>query len=278
MSHDTIPMTTPTTPRGLTRQRWIALIAATVALLSLAAGRDACAEETTSAAAQTVDVAAHAARVGVTMDPGSLRELRPGAYQFTANGRVFHMLGPYLVTGPVIDLDREQPENITLVREQEIRREALAEIAPDTTVVFPPKAKGKTAPKARLVVFTDPTCAFCQRFHQEVPALNDAGVEIVYLPFPRAGDDSPAAKALEAAWCATDQRKALTQVLADATNLEGIRRKKGTCTFADVLRHAKDMARRVGVAGTPAVFTLAGQQLGGYRTAADFLKHLGIAQ
>ena len=70
-----------------------------------------------------------------------------------------------------------------------LRRDLLESFPAEDMVVYP--AEGDE--KASLKVFTDTTCPFCRRLHQEVPELQAAGVAVRYLPFPRSGPDGPGA-------------------------------------------------------------------------------------
>ena len=119
--------------------------------------------------------------------------------------------------------------------------------------------------RGHLVVFTDPTCTFCQKFHQELPLLNALGVRVDYLAFPRGGAGTPAASSLAAAWCSEDPQGSLDALKAGLTPPgDG---GSGSCDEVVSMHH--DLGRSIGVHGTPGVFNAAtGQQLGG---------HIGIA-
>ena len=59
-------------------------------------------------------------------------------------------------------------------------------------------------------VFTDTSCPYCSRLHEEIGALSDANIRVRYLLYPRAGLDSDAAKQLESVWCSDDPQNAMT--------------------------------------------------------------------
>ena len=61
------------------------------------------------------------------------------------------------------------------------RREIFANRTTEDMIVFKPK--GKT--KAVLNVFTDVDCGYCRKLHREVSQLNDFGIEVRYLAYPR---------------------------------------------------------------------------------------------
>jgi len=63
----------------------------------------------------------------------------------------------------------------------------------------------------RLTVVTDIDCPYCRQLHQEIGALNEAGVSVRYIMLPRAGLESAAYdKAVNAA-CADRPESALTR-------------------------------------------------------------------
>jgi hypothetical protein len=78
-------------------------------------------------------------------------------------------------------LDLSTGENLTEAKRSGDRLEALSGFPADDFVLFP--AEGEE--RARVLVFTDTTCPYCRKLHQEVPALRKAGVTIAYIPFPR---------------------------------------------------------------------------------------------
>lgn len=173
--------------------------------------------------------------------------------------------GTYLISG---DLYRAIPGK-GLVNQTEMergaqRRSALAKLNRAQLITFPAKGKEKSA----LYVFTDVDCGYCRKLHQEVPQLNDAGITVHYLAFPRSGTDSETARKMDAVWCALDRGKAMTAS------------KRGTAVppapamckspVADQYR----LGVAMGVRGTPAVFDAQGEQLGGYVPAAKLIEQL----
>ena len=50
--------------------------------------------------------------------------------------------------------------------------------------------------------FTDISCPYCQKLHQEVPELNKQGVTVRYLAFPRNGvKNNVVSQQMNAVWC-----------------------------------------------------------------------------
>lgn len=98
-------------------------------------------------------------------------------------------------------------ENLTEGRREAWRRRLLAKVDPGLAILYP-------AREARwaITVFTDVDCMHCQRLHSEVHELNEAGVSVRYMAYPRAGLESSSYSDMVSAWCANDRRTALTRL------------------------------------------------------------------
>ena len=132
-------------------------------------------------------------------------------------------------------------------------------------IVFP--AAGEV--KKQIFVFTDITCGFCRKLHQEtVPGLQAAGVEVHYLGFPREGLVGGAKSSLDTAFCSSDRQGALTSL----KNNEEIEAK--TCDSPVPSHYA--LAQEFGINSTPAIVMLDGTLIKGYMPADTMLQSLGI--
>ena len=111
-------------------------------------------------------------------------------------------------------------------------------------------------------------CGYCRKLHQEVPELNRLGIAVRYLAYPRAGIDSASYNKIVSAWCAPDQKKALTQAKAG----ESI---PGRSCDNPVKAHF-ELGGLVGVTGTPSIVFEDGRLLPGYLPAARLAAQLGL--
>lgn len=157
--------------------------------------------------------------------------------------------GKYLIQGDIVELGSERPINISGKAMSTLAAEALAAVDPTEMIIFP--AKGDT--KAVIYAFTDPSCYYCQKLHQEIDKTNAAGVEVRYLAWPRSEQMIPTVTSV---WCSSDRNDSLTasklgQAVAPAS-----------CDNP-VKKHMA-LGFKLGVSGTPAIFSESGQQLGGY--------------
>jgi thiol:disulfide interchange protein DsbC len=118
-------------------------------------------------------------------------------------------------------------------------------------------------------VFTDVSCFYCQKLHKEVPELNRRGVEVRYLAYPRQGIGSPGFRQLASAWCADDRQTTLTRL----KNREEL--PENVCP-GNPIAEQFELGQQLGVRGTPAIVTSAGEMLPGYRSADDLIGLLGV--
>lgn len=165
--------------------------------------------------------------------------------------------GTYLFQGAMVELGGDKPVDISAKLQSTGAKTALSALDKKDMIVF--NAKGTT--KAAIYVFSDPTCHYCQKLHEEIEETTAQGVEVRYLAWPRGQEILPLAEAI---WCSKDRKDALT------------RAKKGEKITADscdnpVKEHIA-LGYSLGVSGTPAIFAENGTQLGGYLPSNELVK------
>lgn len=185
-----------------------------------------------------------------------------GLYEITLGPQLLYVSadGRYIIRGDVIDIDRG--ENVSETARKRVRIDALNELGEDKMIVFAPPAVKQT-----ITVFTDVTCPYCVKLHNEVGQLNKAGIKVRYLAFPRAGVPSAAYDQMVSVWCADDPQKAMT----DAKSGRTVAPKRCENPVAEHYQ----MGQLVGVGGTPTIILDDGAIIGGYVPAA---KLIGYAQ
>jgi thiol:disulfide interchange protein DsbC len=179
-----------------------------------------------------------------------------GIYQ-TQFGSKFAYLtgnGRYVLIGDMIDLQSQT--NLTEIARRGIAQKALATMPNSELAIFPAVAETK----AVLNVFTDTSCAYCQKLHGEVPELQKAGIEVRYYPFPRGGKRGPGYQDLKKVWCSDDRAKAMN--IAKRVTSGDL--SDGSCTEATLVDKGYELGNEVGVTGTPALFTASGRRFDGY--------------
>ena len=136
----------------------------------------------------------------------------------------------------------------------------------DDLVVYP--ATGTT--NAVLNVFTDTSCPYCKKLHEEVPELQKAGIEVRYFPFPRGGNRGPGYDQLRKVWCGADRLKTMDIIKGvDTGDLP-----TGNCAKAAIVDRGYELGNVIGVSGTPALFTESGQKIEGYVPYAQLIPML----
>ena len=173
--------------------------------------------------------------------------------------------GDFFVLG---DLFAVTVKGIVNLAEQErdlARKALLASVSTEDMIIFSPEGERR----GTLTVFTDVDCFYCQKLHQEVPALNKAGVEVRYLAYPRAGIGSESFRKIASAWCADDRQDAITKLKARQEIPENV------CAGNPVADQYA-LGQRAGVRGTPALVLESGEMVPGYVAADELVKRMGI--
>ena len=193
-----------------------------------------------------------------------------GLYEVVIGSEIFYLSadGSYFVAGNIYKFraDKEgkpiYPLNVSDQKRASLRAGVLDELEESEMVVFAPASETKHT----INVFTDVDCGYCAKLHQEVPKLNEAGIKVRYLAFPRAGSDSPTYKKMVSVWCADDRQQAMTDAKA--------RREIEERECKNSINKQYELGQRVGVRGTPAIMLSDGELLPGYMPAAKLIARL----
>jgi thiol:disulfide interchange protein DsbC len=189
----------------------------------------------------------------------------PGFYQVIASGHIVYVSadGKYVMNGDLIDADK----GISLTDNAwaTYRKAELAKVPVSDRIVFAPPH-----PKYTVTVFTDVTCPYCRVLHEQIAAFNKEGIAVQYLAWPRAGvigdDGKPTSTYNEmvSIWCAADRNDAFTAAK------KGHDPKPTSCK--NPVKDQFDLGLKLGVTGTPAIYTEDGTQIGGYLSPAEMLQ------
>lgn len=177
----------------------------------------------------------------------------PGFREVIAGGQLLYISddGRYLMQGSVLDLQQQEDVMQNSAALARHRTQLIATIPHSEKIVFaPPNAK------YTVTVFTDIECGYCRKLHEEIAEINRQGIAVEYLAFPRMGLGSQDHKDMISVWCAPDRKRALTDAKAGKAIPSRDCKNPVTMEF--------DVGQRVGVSGTPAIFSAEGVQLGGY--------------
>ncbi|WP_296209463.1 DsbC family protein [Psychrobacter sp. UBA3480] len=186
-----------------------------------------------------------------------------GIYWVTAEGLPSFFTdkaGKHIIQGQIIAVGDAAPVDISAALVATTAQEALKAVDKKDMVIYP--AKGET--KAVIYAFTDADCGYCRKLHSEMDDINARGIEVRYLAWPRSQESVPK---MEAIWCSQDRKAAMDQAKIGA-NVQA-----PSCT--NPVQEHMALGSRLGVRGTPAVFTETGQQVGGYLPAAELAQAVG---
>lgn len=168
--------------------------------------------------------------------------------------------GKHIIQGQIIAVGEAQPVDISAALTAKTAQEALKAVDKKEMIIYP--AKGET--KSVIYAFTDADCGYCRKLHEEMDDINARGIEVRYLAWPRSQESVPK---MEAIWCSQDRNAAMNQAKMGADV------QAPSC--ANPVQEHMALGARLGVRGTPAVFTEAGEQVGGYLPAAQLAEAVG---
>lgn len=190
----------------------------------------------------------------------------PGIYQVQVGSRVAYISedGRFLMQGDLYDL--ESSRNLTEGARASSRIDMLSSVPADEMMVFP-ASNGE--PQHTITIFTDIDCGYCRQFHREISQVNDLGIEVHYLFYPRTGPNTDSWAKAERVWCSG----------ADLRNAALTKAKLGgevpetSCDVNPVSAHW-DLGHEIGVTGTPSVIAGNGEVIGGYMAPDLLLQRL----
>lgn len=174
--------------------------------------------------------------------------------------------GNFVVQGSVYDLRGEQPVELSEASFSSIRLEGIERFKNDM-IEYPAENE-----KHVVTVFTDITCGYCRKMHNEMKGYNDLGITVRYLAYPRHGikdrngEYSQGFKDLRSIWCNEDPAKAMTKAKGGQSVALRICDSPIEAEF--------NFGRQVGVNGTPAIVLPNGNMVPGYQKPEQLLERL----
>jgi thiol:disulfide interchange protein DsbC len=165
----------------------------------------------------------------------------------------------YVISGDLYEIDSRT--NLTEAGRSVARSKALAKLDERDMIVFAPQTT-----KYTITVFTDVECGYCRKLHSQIAELNQLGVRVRYAAYPRQGPGTSDWQKMQAVWCAKDRKAAITQAKQDQEV------KSTPCS--DPVQKQYQLGEELGIRGTPAIFTPAGDYIGGYLPPAKLVQQL----
>lgn len=173
--------------------------------------------------------------------------------------------GSHFVVGDLYENSDNGLVNLTEQARNQARTAALQTVPQSERVIF----RGIDEPEATVTVFTDTSCPYCSRLHETVPELNERGIAVHYLAFPRGGMQSEAARVMQQVWCADNPTEAMTA----AKQGEAL---SGSASCDNPVASQYDLGLEMGVQGTPAIILPDGEIVPGFVPPERLTAMLGL--
>ena len=193
--------------------------------------------------------------------PGVYRVMLKGGFVLYSSDN-----GQYFIKGDMLEVRGSQLVNLTEAMKSQQNAKLLKSLKKEDMVIFSPN--GET--KGVIYAFTDVDCGYCRKLHREVDRLNELGIELRYLAFPRGGQQSPVHDKMTNAWCSVDRKQALTDLKTGNPIRAEIKGDKAACSRVIDQHHT--LGIQLGINGTPAMVLENGQVIPGYRAAEDIAR------
>ena len=171
--------------------------------------------------------------------------------------------GRYLVSGDLIDM--QSGTRITDYRRNQERLQSVLDQAGNAIVFAPPPGQARQW----VTIFTDVDCHYCKLLHKEIDAINEAGIGVRYLFFSKDGKPSQAFDEAQKVWCDVDRQGVLSTAL-----LTGKLPRRNYSACPNPVEAQFEMAKAMGLRGTPATILPDGSVLYGFVKAGEFIKQV----
>ena len=170
--------------------------------------------------------------------------------------------GSFFIYGDIYKINNNSISNVTEDNIAERRKFILNKIPSDELISF--KSDNE---QFSLIVFTDVDCGYCRKLHNQIKEYNELGISIHYAAFPRSGMGTSAFSKMVGAWCSNNPKDSITK-LKNNINLD--------LSFCDTQPVSKQyiIGKKLGVNGTPAIFSMDGVMFSGYVEPKELLLRL----
>jgi len=196
----------------------------------------------------------------ITVD--NIRVFNDKFFEVTVQKEIFYMTKDYknLIAGNIIEL--KTGENLTEKTKQNGRISLISNLDTNGMIIYKPKKTNHV-----LTVFTDTSCPYCKKLHDEIDNLITNNIEVRYVLFSRNGNNDDAFRQMVSIWCSSDRLKNL-----DAAFDGDFIKNDNSCENPISKNYAS--AQSLGVTGTPMIFTGDGKLIVGYQPSRAIIAYL----
>ena len=186
-------------------------------------------------------------------------------YEVRVGDEIYYMTTDlqHLIAGNIIELSTGS--NLTEDSFKKTRLERLSNISDDNIILYPSENS-----KYTVTIFSDTSCPYCQKLHNEIDNLVSSGVSVRYVLFSRNGNDTEAYNDMVSVWCSENRRKSLDD-LFDNSFIEKVK-----CKNPIDDNYSKAMSLQVN--GTPMIFFEDGSVIPGYVSSDKIIEALATSR
>lgn len=184
-----------------------------------------------------------------------------GLYEVVLDGEIVYTDDKveYFFAGSIYDIRTMPPRNLT--QENSARMVENALIGARESAIKRVRGEGKRI----LYTFEDPNCGYCKQLSRELVKIDNVTIYTFLLPI--LSQDS--VEKARAVWCADNRAQAWEDLMLNAAPPQGDR------NCATPIEKNRQLMRRFGIRGTPAIYLEDGRHIGGYLPAAQIEQALG---
>ena len=170
--------------------------------------------------------------------------------------------GSFFIYGDIYKININSISNITEKSVAERRKLILQNIPSEELISF--KSSNE---QFSVIVFTDVDCGYCRKLHNQIDEYNSLGISINYAAFPRSGLGTSAFTKMVGAWCSDNPKDSMTKLKNNSTL---------DISFCENQPVSKQyiIGKKLGVDGTPSVFSMDGEMFPGYIEPEELLLRL----
>ena len=170
--------------------------------------------------------------------------------------------GSFFIYGDIYKININSISNITEKSIAERRKLILQNIPSEELISF--KSSNE---QFSVIVFTDVDCGYCRKLHNQIDEYNSLVISINYAAFPRSGLGTSAFTKMVGAWCSDNPKDSMTKLKNNSTL---------DISFCENQPVSKQyiIGKKLGVDGTPAIFSMDGEMFPGYIEPEELLLRL----
>ena len=170
--------------------------------------------------------------------------------------------GNYFIFGDMYKISQSGLTNLTEIDLNKNRASVLNEINSKELISFPSDDELYS-----IIVFTDVDCGYCRKLHDEIENYNALGISVNYAAYPRSGIGAETFTKMVSAWCSKNPKEALTKLK------KGRKIDSEFCESQPIAKHYA-LGKKLGISGTPSLFSDDGRLFPGYSSPEDLLNKL----